>query len=303
MTYRILIVEDIKDNRFYLKTILEEQGHYVWEAENGKVAFDMYQDFLTSEKSTSCDLVMTDIGMPEMDGLELLSVLKKKDPELPVIIISAYREINQVIEALRLGACDYVTKPYEEQDIIESLKKVSHLIEMQVARHPCIAYLTKENRQFILKSDPKLIDLMAHFLSRDLRAFGLASKTHTMQVTLIEALSNAILHGNLEVPSRLKETDTFECCQLFDQEVAEKLSQKPYNSRTVTVDYALDEEKISYVIRDEGPGFNYKNLPDPFDPDNFMKPSGRGIFMIRSFCDEVRWNEQGNEITMVKYRK
>ena len=57
---------------------------------------------------------------------------------------------------------------------------------------------------------------------------------------------------------------------------------------------------MTYTIRDEGPGFDVNNLPDPTDPANLEKPSGRGMLLIRMFMDAVRYNDMGNEITLEK---
>lgn len=302
MSYRILIAEDIEDSRFYLKTFLEEQGHQVLEAENGQAALRLFQeDFAEENAQKRYDLVMTDIGMPEMDGLRLLETLRQEAPELPVVIISAYREVEKIVKALRLGACDYIIKPYEEQDILNCLDKVAHLIGQQSAYHPCIGYLVGETRHFVFENNPDQIHLIAHYLSRDLAAFGMRAKIHSIQVALIESLCNAVFHGNLEISSELKEAglDGF---QIFKQEARKRMNQVPYNTRKVTIDYLMDEEKVRYVIHDDGPGFDYKQLPDPSNPENFFKPSGRGILMIQSFCDEVYWNDQGNKITLIKYK-
>jgi anti-sigma regulatory factor (Ser/Thr protein kinase) len=58
---------------------------------------------------------------------------------------------------------------------------------------------------------------------------------------------------------------------------------------------------VHYTIADEGPGFDYRRLPDPLNPKSFFQPHGRGLLMIRTFCDEVSWNEKGNEVTLIKY--
>ena len=60
---------------------------------------------------------------------------------------------------------------------------------------------------------------------------------------------------------------------------------------------------VEFVIRDEGPGFDLSGLPDPTDPENLAKVSGRGLLLINAFMDEVRHNDQGNEITMVKKKR
>ena len=105
----------------------------------------------------------------------------------------------------------------------------------------------------------------------------------------------------LEICSDDRIADNLDNMEVFFSKINEKLIQEPYKSRKVHVSYTLDEEKISYVIRDEGKGFNLDKLPDPLSTENFYKPSGRGILMIRSYCDKVIWNKEGNEITLIKY--
>jgi anti-sigma regulatory factor (Ser/Thr protein kinase) len=70
----------------------------------------------------------------------------------------------------------------------------------------------------------------------------------------------------------------------------------------VRVSERLDPSQVTYVIRDEGEGFDLSQVPDPTDPDNLLKASGRGLMLIKTFMDEVTFNGVGNEITMVKRR-
>ena len=81
---------------------------------------------------------------------------------------------------------------------------------------------------------------------------------------------------------------------------AERQKQKPYCDRRVYVLAKDVPEGSTYVIRDEGPGFDPRKLPDPLDPENFEKVSGRGLLLIRTFMDDVRHNSKGNEITLFK---
>jgi anti-sigma regulatory factor (Ser/Thr protein kinase) len=103
-------------------------------------------------------------------------------------------------------------------------------------------------------------------------------------------------HGNFELSSSLREGDEREYHRL----AKERSTQKPYAERRVHVRAADTPEGSTYVIRDEGPGFDPAKLPDPLDPENLEKVSGRGLLLIRTFMDEVRFNDKGNEITMVK---
>jgi len=65
---------------------------------------------------------------------------------------------------------------------------------------------------------------------------------------------------------------------------------------------SLSSDAATFTVRDEGPGFDVAELPDPTDPENMLKPGGRGVMLIRTFMDETSYNEIGNEITMTKHR-
>jgi hypothetical protein len=113
-------------------------------------------------------------------------------------------------------------------------------------------------------------------------------------------LVNAIEHGNLELSSVLRETsDRTAYLKLTE----ERRGQEPYRDRRVFVTARFSHAEAVYSIRDEGPGFDPSTLPDPLEPANLEKTTGRGLLLIRTFMDEVSFNATGNEITIVKRRK
>jgi anti-sigma regulatory factor (Ser/Thr protein kinase) len=115
-----------------------------------------------------------------------------------------------------------------------------------------------------------------------------------------EALINAIYHGNLEVKSNLRE-DVVYGLKKFREEIELKRNTSPYKDRKVYINYSYSSENIKVTIEDEGPGFDYKTLPDPLEPENLLKSSGRGLFIIRVHSDEVNWFKGGRVIEMIKY--
>ena len=102
-------------------------------------------------------------------------------------------------------------------------------------------------------------------------------------------------HGNLDIPSSIRETDGVKG---FKDEIEKRKKIAQYSSRIVTVYYEINRDFVEYRIVDEGNGFDYTSLPDPRDPENFFKNSGRGLLIIRIHMDEVEWNNRGNEIRM-----
>ena len=82
----------------------------------------------------------------------------------------------------------------------------------------------------------------------------------------------------------------------------ERRHVEPYKSRKIHVSVHVEEDHGISVIRDEGPGFDPRQLPDPTEPTNLEKPSGRGLLLMRTFMDEVAYNEEGNQVTLIKRR-
>jgi anti-sigma regulatory factor (Ser/Thr protein kinase) len=120
----------------------------------------------------------------------------------------------------------------------------------------------------------------------------------TIGIALEEAILNAIYHGNLELSSELKQEGN-DC---FYQLAAERAKIPPFSFRRVEIRLRLTPQEVKIIIRDEGPGFDVSAIPDPTDCKRLEIPSGRGIMMIRAYMDEVIYNQQGNEITLIKRR-
>ena len=112
---KILIIDDEKAIRAALKDILEHEKHAVEEAEDGTVGLDKV-------KKGRFDLVLCDIKMPKMDGLELLEKLQAHDPDLPVVMISGHGTIDTAVDALKKGAFDFIQKPPDINRILVSVR-------------------------------------------------------------------------------------------------------------------------------------------------------------------------------------
>ncbi len=115
-------------------------------------------------------------------------------------------------------------------------------------------------------------------------------------IALQEALTNALFHGNLEVSSSLRQEDE----RLFFDEAEARRRQEPYTSRRIRVIVHVDHLAATFIIGDEGPGFDTSRFDQPIDHEGLVGIGGRGLLLIRMFMDEVVFNAAGNSITMVK---
>ena len=114
----ILIVDDGESQRFVLKGFLVREGYLVGEAENGIKAIQCVRDELF-------DIILLDHKMPGMDGREVLKEIKKNNPEIDVVIISAYGTLERAVEAMEAGAFYYITKPVELDKLLILLDRIS----------------------------------------------------------------------------------------------------------------------------------------------------------------------------------
>jgi len=121
---RILVVDDEKRMRHILQLMLEREGFRTEQAENGKEALNML-------KQKRFDMAITDLKMPEMDGMSLLEEAKKIDPDFPIVVITAYGTIENAVEAMKKGAIDYITKPFEGEKILITVKRCLKLSRLR----------------------------------------------------------------------------------------------------------------------------------------------------------------------------
>jgi two-component system response regulator PilR (NtrC family) len=127
MTHRILIAEDEQVLRETLAKLLESEGYEVQQAEDGKQAYQMLVD-------DPAHLVISDIRMPELDGLQLLSRIVQLGSNIPVIMVTAYGTVDNAVEAMRKGAWDYLLKPVQFDDLLLKVKRALEYEEMSRQR-------------------------------------------------------------------------------------------------------------------------------------------------------------------------
>jgi CheY-like chemotaxis protein len=246
------------------------------------------------------DVVLTDMVMPELDGLALVQEVRARHPLVPVILMTAFGSEETAIKALQKGAASYVPKGNLVRDLCETVESVLAVARVDQNQQRLLECLTHSESQFFLDNDPTLIPPLIGYLQGNLARMKLCDEIGRIRVSvaLQEALINAIHHGNLEVGSDVRERDE----KAYQALIEERRRQKPYRSRRVYVTSKESPAEVTYVIRDEGPGFDPSQLPDPTDPANLERVTGRGLLLIRTFMDEVHHNTAGNEITMVKRR-
>ncbi len=295
---RILVVDDSPVDRKLVGRMLKDHGDFELEfAVNGAEA-------LRQIGATSPAVVITDLKMPEMDGMQLVRTVRQRFPDVPVILMTGDGSEQIAAEALRLGAADYVPKTRLAAKLVESIRDVLGAPvdgDSERRLRSCLRY---EELHYELCNDVTLIPPLVGRVRESALRMGVVDATDAVRLgrALAESLRNAIFHGNLELPlgefedgEQLTDTDAHMIAALRDQ--------SPYNSRRIHFYARITTREARFLIRDEGPGFNTDDLPDlRQDPAPLIDGFGRGMVLIRTFMDEVAFNASGNEITLAKRR-
>lgn len=291
---RILVVDDSAVDRKLAGGLLSKNPDWqVYYAHDGAMALNEIELHLP-------DLVLTDLQMPQMNGLELVTKVREEYPLVPIILMTAKGSEEIAVQALQRGASYYVPKKMLSQELQEVVERTLHTAKESRSQSRLLRRMVKSETTFELENDLSLIPSIVSYLQDIVTQMRTCEETDRLRVgvALEEALLNAYYHGNLEVSSDLREQDHSAYYNLAQ----ERTQQEPYRDRRITVQASVSPTESRYVIRDEGPGFNPKDLPDPTDPANIERPCGRGLLLMQTFMDSVNYNTTGNEVTMVKRR-
>jgi len=176
-----------------------------------------------------------------------------------------------IVKAFKMVAANYLRLPYNKEELREIVEQTLSY-KLRYVDTPSLLSHTHEKIEFELPSDLTLMNGVLQYLLERVAKLGLiAPERSNLFIALDEAFVNAVKHGNKNDPSKL-----------------------------VRVGAELSPKEACFTIEDEGEGFDVATIPDPRDPANLFKSSGRGVLLIYNIMDEVEYNAQGNRVKMVK---
>ncbi len=264
---KILVVDDETAITDLLRGCLSEKGYQVTTATNGREA-------LEALRAEEFDLVLTDLRMPCLDGLQLLKAAKDINPRLPVIFISGYGEAKTVVTALKAGAENFLAKPLDLELLEQVVEQTLSLACLQPRRCP-LPTISQETR-LEAPSRPECVQDLVYQLALSAVAVGFASPDldSNLKLALVEAVTNAMEHGN-----------------------------KWDENKRVQISAVLSKGEMKVTITDQGAGFNHRKLLNPTTSEHLLTERGRGVFLVHAIMDEVIYNQAGNQVTLVKRKK
>jgi CheY-like chemotaxis protein len=289
----VLVVDDSATDRRLAGGLLEKVGCTVRYAADGREALRQ----LAVEPP---DLVLTDLQMPNLNGLELVAAVKNDYPLVPVILMTAQGSEEVAAQALRQGAASYVPKRQLSQDLLPTVQRIWAGAQEDRTHPHLMHYLEAGEAVFVLANDPALLKALVNHLQQMLRCLPLADETERLRVGVAveEALTNACYHGNLEVGAALGRAGR----AAYEQLARQRLGEAPYRDRRIRVTARISRDEAVFVVRDEGPGFDASRLVPAAALPDAERAAGRGLILMRTIMDEVRYNAAGNEVTLIKRR-
>lgn len=217
-------------------------------------------------------LVVTDVALPDMDGLTFQRYLWARRPDIPVIVTARFPEVSLAVEAIRDGAADFILKPLTDRQVAQALERTARA-RLEEARNAVALRAVDSTLRGDLPSTLEHVRAVLGFITQRSLLAECWSSVVVFQIRLAldEALSNALEHGNR-----------------FDPD------------KRIKMEVHCTADRFEASIEDEGEGFDPHSLPDPRAEANLqaLLEGGRGVFLMRCYMDGVRYNVRGNQIAL-----
>jgi len=288
---KVLIVEDDYPSREYLINLITLEGYDLRAAENGKEGLEIYKEY-------DPDVIISDIQMPYMDGLELLSTIREDKSDTIFIVTTAFGSEDYAIEALRRGANNYLKKPIRKNSLVSLLEKYKSLVESHKLAEKAQGKILKKDISLEFETNIRHIPAIISQLISEMGIKLDDSEITNIELGLDELITNSLEHGNLSISfeEKVEASNNNTMLELY----AEKMKDEKLAKRKLRVHYKLRPKYCEWLIEDEGDGFDWRLIPDPTQSSQLMELNGRGIFITQFLFDEMEYMGKGN---MVRVRK
>ncbi|MFW5628953.1 MAG: response regulator [Candidatus Cloacimonadaceae bacterium] len=293
---QILVVDDSLVIVESLEAILRLSGYKVDTAYSGSEA-------LRKIHQKDYDIVICDIEMPGLDGLEFLSRAKKEfDDDLDVILMTGYLEHDYFISAIRLGASDFIRKPIDSKQLINSIRDLLFRKQERKDFLSIFNNLEKASLEFEISArEFSKFGVSRIFKSAMKHYFRSIPKTmNELLICLDEMAYNAYIHGTLKLSVSERSLSHDKLKAVIDKRLADDEIGKKRVILSITA--SNEEEYIEIKVSDEGDGFDYKSWLEKVKEEPFldMVSHGRGLSMLYHLCGLVAFDNGGRTVIVRK---
>lgn len=291
---RVLYAEDDENTRELFKLFFSQVG---WQ-------FEVVTDGTSALKSVAehtFDVVITDLRMPGLDGLELLRHIRHNNPAQAVIVVTASGSMNDLLNLMREGATDIIQKPVDFDTLQKSVTRVLSRVRQHDVEHGSYKYIASEHITMMFTSkELSELKLPLTVAERLLQA-GRIDLNLKLRLDLAfqEALTNSLEHGNLELESAWKEIVDEAGIDHYSVVKRQRLADPVFAGRLLTVRVEYSSSQINIKIEDQGRGWGKRRAKR--SREELPECHGRGLSIIYATMDKVRYSKNGRCLTMVKH--
>jgi CheY-like chemotaxis protein len=291
-TIKVLIVEDDPASMNYLEIILNKEGLDYRTASDGQEGLEIFKKYRPH-------IVLTDINMPRMTGVEMLLAIKRIDSQAIVIMLTAFNSEDYVIKSMRYGANNYLKKPILKENIIGLLRKYKSILYARSQHKQIQNFIAHHSFSMKFNNDIFQVPFIVNYLIDEIDLLFKEDETMGIRLGLDEIIINAIEHGNLNISYREKSKAIQN--NSYEKLISDRSKLQKNKKKEVTIKYTYSDNFCEWIIEDEGEGFDPDSIPNPITSEGTEMLHGRGIFITRFQFDELEYLEKGNKVRLRKY--
>ena len=255
-------MDDHDDLKTALTEVFTKLGYLVKTADSRDEALEL-------DSAEDFDLVITDLDGEKAFPTPEETDNHKEDPCLPTNDSEQFNRSH--IKAFKICATNFNRADFDEEELKSLFEIILNYKSQFVDRAPTVRHV-REKIEFEIPSAISLMNsILEYLMKRVEKVGGVNPESSNLFIALDEAFVNAVKHGNK-----------------FDA------------AKNVRIAADISPKEARFTVEDEGEGFDVNSIPDPLDPENLFKTSGRGVLLIHNIMDEVRYNERGNRLEMIK---
>ena len=291
----VLVVDDSPIDRVLIEGVLKKDPRMrTRTAVNGA-------DALTSIAAAQPDVVVTDLQMPEMDGLALVTALRLHYPQIPVVLITAHGSEELAVRALEHGAASYVPKSQMANSLLGAVDQVLELARNNRSYTALADGMEYAEFRFRADNDWLVTDRLVELVQQLVASIGVCDVGGQIRLgmALEEAFRLTVLRGNLELTPELLLAVSGHHDQT-DHWLEERRRTPPYAGRKIRVHVKISPTEARFRVAHEGPPLRIDEPADAAVPPEMENPTSRSLILMRAFMDEVLFDPEGTAVTLVK---
>ncbi len=285
----ILLIDDDKEILDYLKEYFELNNYNTYIAETGYKGIDLY-------KKKEIDIVITDLILPDIDGVEVIKIIKEINKDTFIFAITGTTDKKLIKEVMEKGASDLIRKPFSIKKLKYLFKKVENYY-LSFKKRDISSFIQWDKKHIRINNDITIVTKVVDYIFENC-VINYKNEIF-LKIALQEIIINAIEHGNLKISHEDKKNLILNDTYL--EFVINRANDKKYKNTYVDIYVFSNNDYLKIIVKDMGDGFDYTSIPDPEDPDNFFKEFGRGIFIAKNAFDKIEFNDIGNKVILYKF--